>query len=445
MRLWSARHLAEVSANIRLTAVRILTSVVRDGKSLGELVRTAQLSLDARDAALLQELTFGVARWSYRLDAVLQQLLNKSIRNKDSDVKVLLWQALYEILYMRTPDYAAVSSYAGLTAKLKKSWAKGLVNASLRKFLREQDAILARVDSDACHKHSLPRWLHDTISADWPHFAQEIFTAGNRRGPLVLRANALLNSRDEYLHTLASHNIEAHAAELGASSIVVDNAARVTELPGFAEGKFSVQDSAAQLAAELLDPQPNERVLDACAAPGGKSCHLLEYQSQIALTALDSDAARMERLAENMRRIGVSAECLCANAVQTENWWDGRQFDAILLDAPCSALGVLRRHPDIRLLRRATDIESLAEIQGQLLAALWTTLKPGGRLIYATCSVLKQENEQTIEKFLSQTSDAEERLITADWGHSCQHGRQILPGQHDADGFYYAILTKHTA
>ncbi len=437
--------MADNSTNPRLTAVRILTSVVADGKSLGDLLRAAQESLDTRNAALLQELTYGVARWSYRLEALLQPLQKKPLRNKDTDIKILLWMALYEILYMRTPDYAAVDSYTGLTLKLRKRWAKGFLNATLREFLRQRDTLVEQVDNNAVTRHSLPQWLYKFVVTDWPQQAESVFIAQNERGPLVLRVNSLQSTRDNYQRLLEKQTLLSRPAQLGNTSLILESNERVTALPGFAEGLFSVQDSAAQLAALLLDPQPGEHVLDACAAPGGKTGHLLELQPGITLTAVDNEPSRLARVEENLARLKLTAECKCADGTDVTQWWDNKPFDAILLDAPCSALGVLRRHPDIRLLRRESDIKALAKQQLALLRALWSTLKPGGRLIYVTCSVLKQENEQSIEKFLTVTEDAKERVIDAEWGQACQHGRQILPGQYDSDGFYYAILVKNQA
>ncbi len=437
--------MVEPTADVRLTAVRLLTSVVRDGKSFGELLPAAQETLDTRNAALLQELTFGAARWSYQLDAQLRLLQKKPLRNKDSDVKMVLWLAMYEIEHMRTPDYAVVSSYAGLTKKLRKVWAKAMVNATLREFIRRRQDDGLPVPGTAA-RYSLPAWMVDEISRDWPAQAEQVFTDGNTRAPLVLRINRRAVDRDTYLPQLRAAldgtDTQVVAGELGRQSLVLDKSVRITGLPGFEAGWFSVQDSAAQLAAELLDPQSGEHVLDACAAPGGKTCHLLEIQQSLQLLAIDSSQARLQRVHQNLQRLNLTARCLCADASEVDHWWDKQAFDAILLDAPCSALGVLRRHPEIRLLRRESDLDALQRMQAKLLSALWRTLKPGGRLVYATCSVLKRENEQQIGQFLRHNDDATEQVIDADWGQPCEFGRQILPGQHGADGFYYAILTK---
>jgi 16S rRNA (cytosine967-C5)-methyltransferase len=434
--------LAELALQDRLDAIRVLTPVIKDGKSLGEQLRARQQGLDSRGAARLQELTFGTVRWSYRLDAIVSELLTKPLRNKDTDVKVLLWQALYEMLYMRTPDYAVVSSYATLTGKLRKAWAKGLVNGMLREFQRHKDQLLQKADATPQTQYSLPDWIYRRITDDWGEAASQVLTAGNLRAPLVLRVNQQVLTRDDYRQQLTAAGIDTSLPLLGQHSLVVNDRVRVETLPGYDAGHFSVQDSAAQLAAELLQPPAGCRVLDACAAPGGKTTHLLEQAPGLELLALDSDETRLQRIGDNLQRLKLRAELRCADATQLAQWWDGRGFDRVLLDAPCSGLGVLRRHPDIRRLRRASDIAALSALQQKLLSALWQTLLPGGRLVYATCSVLKSENEQTIATFLGDTSDAVEVPLQVSWGLSCSHGRQILPGQHDSDGFYYAILAK---
>ncbi len=427
-------------SDVRLLAVRMLTSLVRDGKSLSELLPAAQLDLDTREAALLQELTFGVCRSYGKLDAIVDQLLKKSLRNKDTDVRMLLWLALHEIGSMRTPDYAVTSSYVNLTKKIKKPWAKGLINGTLRQFLRDQEALTIKAVQS--NPHSLPDWIQKSIVKDWPEQATSVFEAFNSRAPLTLRVNSAKTDRDKLRETLKAANVHTEVCEHVDTGVRVIDGPPVTSLPGFAEGEFSVQDQSAQLAAFLVKPMPGERVLDACAAPGGKSCHLLELQPSIDLVCLDSSAERLLRVEQNLQRLNLKADIVTGDAAEPESWWDKKLFDAILLDAPCSALGALRRHPDIRLLRRESDIRSLGKLQFSLLQSLWQLLKPGGRLIYATCSVLKKENEACVGRFLAETPDVAETPIDAQWGVPASHGRQILPGQNQADGFYYAILQK---
>ena len=424
--------------NVRLQAVRVLSSLVRDGKSFSDLLPVAQQDLEARDAALLQELTFGVCRNYGKLDGIVSQLLKKPLRNKDTDVRMLIWLALYEMEFMRTPDYAVTSSYVDLTKKIKKPWARALVNASLRQFVRDKPKLMEQV----ADLHSLPVWMERSIAKDWPEQAADIFAALNERAPLTLRVNQLQVDRDTYRSTLQEAGLTTETCEQVKSGLRVLESPPVMSLPGFDAGQFSVQDQSAQLAAELLDPKPQERILDACAAPGGKSCHLLELQPTLDLVCLDESEQRLQRVRQNLQRLKLNAGVLAGDAAAPDDWWDQQLFDAILLDAPCSALGAMRRHPDIRLLRRGTDIKALTELQLDLLWALWPLLKRGGRLLYATCSVLKQENEQRVAKFLAETDNATEVPINADWGVATSCGRQILPGQHQADGFYYALLRK---
>ena len=439
--LW-ARSVAKSEDGVRLLAVRTLTAVIADGKSLADMLPKAQQSLDTRGAAFLQELSFGSMRWSFRLDALLMRLLNKPLRNRDADVRVALWLGLYEAEYMRTPDYAVADSYVRLAKKLGKPWARGLINATIRKYFREREALLASLERDRVAMTAHPEWLLDLLVADWPDQWQEIVAAGNARAPLTLRTNRRRQDRVQMINALTGAGIDARAHELASDAIQITGNAQIDKLPGYASGHFSVQDAAAQLAAQLLAVEPGQRVLDACAAPGGKSGHILELQPTAKLLALDSSASRLERVTENLARLGHDAKTVCADAADPSAWWDGEPFDRILLDAPCSALGVLRRHPDIRRLRRDSDIAALTDLQLELVQALWPLLSAGGRMLYATCSVLRCENEQVIARFLDATDDARELPLLDAWGYSCQHGRQILPCQHEADGFYYAILEK---
>ena len=446
---WLVSALAEQSTDIRLQAVQITTRLLMDGSSLGELLPLAQEKLSARDAAHLQELVFGVTRWSGRLDCELGMLLKKPLRRKDTDVNVVLWLALYEIQYMRSPDYAVVNAYADLTSKLRKKWAKSLVNGVLRQFLREQTDITSKADSTDAGRTSLPEWMLRQLRTDWPEHVEDIVRAGNKKAPLVLRVNRAQGTRAQYRQQLevafADSDFICHDGDLAKDSLILETPVRIKKLPGFEQGLFSVQDSAAQLAAELVAPQAGQKILDACAAPGGKTCHLLELQANCQVTAVDNSEKRLQRVRENLNRLKLDARCVCADVAELDSWWDLKLYDAVLLDAPCSALGVLRRHPDIRLLRRETDIEGLLEQQKRLLASLWQTVKPGGKLVYATCSILQRENEQQMIDFLAENNNASEQPIEAEWGLARTVGRQILPGQHEADGFYYAIINKKSS
>ena len=426
--------------NVRLIAVRIMTSLVRDGKSLAELLPAAQEQLEVRDAAFLQQLTFGACRTSGWLEAIVTQLLKKPLRNKDTDVRMIIWLALYELGYMRTPDYAVTNSYVDLTKKIKKTWAKGLINATQRQFLRDKQSLTEKAKQIS--PYALPGWIESTVRKDWPDQADGLFDALNSRAPLTLRVNTRVTDRDRLMKKLADAGLDSETCQFVSTGIRLIEAPAVTSLPGFAEGEFSVQDQSAQLAAPLLDPKPGERVLDACAAPGGKSCHLLELQPELELHCLDENPERLKRVKQNLTRLDLQANIICADAADPNSWWDNKPYDAVLLDAPCSALGVLRRHPDIRLLRRQSDLRDLSQRQLGLMQSVWPLLKPGGRLIYATCSVLKRENEDCVGRFMEQMPDVSETQISADWGVAVSHGRQILPGQDQADGFYYAVLHK---
>lgn len=426
--------------NSRLTAAHILDRVLNGGQSLTAALDSGlRETVSPQDRAFIQALCYGVIRHYHRLDFILRQLLHKPL--KDAEVRALALIGLYQLGYMRVKVHAAVSET--VAAMAKKTGAKALLNAVLRNYLRTREALEAKADADSIAAAQHPAWLIRRIGQDWPEQAAAILAANNQHPPFVLRVNTLHGSRDTYLARLAEQEITAQPAAVGAVSIVLEKPLAVEQLPGFAQGDVSVQDGAAQLAAELLDVQQGQRVLDICAAPGGKTAHILETQPQLReLLAVDVDAERLQRVAENLQRLRLSAQLLAADAAQPQMWWDGQAFERILLDAPCSALGVIRRHPDIKLLRRSDDIAQLAELQRTILDAAWTLLAPGGLLLYATCSILKQENEEQIAAFLASHADAYEEPIQAVWGRARPCGRQILPGDAGMDGFYYARLRK---
>jgi 16S rRNA (cytosine967-C5)-methyltransferase len=324
---------------------------------------------------------------------------------------------------------------------LERPWAKGLVNAVLRRAQRERDQSAAVLSEAAQWSH--PGWLLQRLQSAWPEEWQAICAANNQAAPMTLRINRRRAARDAYQEMLAARDSVAEFTAYSPDGLRLERPLPVTALPGFSDGWVSVQDEAAQLAALLLAPQPGERVLDACAAPGGKTAHLLEVQPELdGLLALDQSAERLVRCSDTLRRLGLRADCQVGDAAQPEHWWDGRPFDRILIDAPCSATGVIRRHPDIKLLRRPDDIDRLRAQQQDILEALWPLLRPGGRLLYATCSVLPEENTQQVRDFLQRHPDARERAIAAPWGRPQQAGRQILPGEAGMDGFYFACVEK---
>ena len=427
----------------RAIAARALQRVTYQGESLTEVFRHATLqNLSVRDQAWVRHVCFGAVRWHGRLGAILRELLDKPIKASDKDIECLLRLGLYQIIYQRTPDHAAVSETVEASRALKKAWAGSLVNGVLRRFLREQATVLAKVDQIESAQYSFPTWLADQIKHAWPQDWQAIMQASNEHPPLSLRVNGLLATREQYLERLKQQQIQAEPIASTELGIHLPEALAVTELPDFAQGSVSVQDAAAQQAAVLLAPQATMRVLDACAAPGGKTCHLLERYPQIELVALDNSAKRIKQVYENLTRLNLAATVKVADAVDLAAWWDGQTFERILLDAPCSATGVIRRHPDIKLLRKKTDIATLQQQQATLLQALWQVLKQGGLLLYATCSILPEENNLQIEQFLKTQPDARAKAIKATWGRELSVGRQILPGEQGMDGFYYALLEK---
>ena len=326
---------------------------------------------------------------------------------------------------------------------LGKSWSTGLVNALLRRFQRERAGILQAVDEYEEAKFAHSAWLVQAIRRAWPDAWQSILEAGNVRAPMTLRVNARVSAREAYLHRLDAAGIAAVAAPYTSHGLTLGNPIEVGALPGFAEGVVSVQDAAAQLAAPLLEVKPGQRVLDACAAPGGKTAHLLESEPGLAtLIAVEKDAARVPLLNATLERLGLVCPVVHGDAASPGNWWDGKLFDRILIDAPCSASGVIRRHPDIKYHRRQSDVQALVSVQRGLLEALWPLLAQGGLVLYATCSILPQENQQQVLEFVKSHSDAAPCRIDSEWGRAVDPGRQILPGDHGMDGFYYARLAK---
>lgn len=429
--------------NPRLAAVHALSAVLQGKASLaGSLPNVLQQVAD-NERPLVRELAMGTARWQPRLEVLLAQFLDKPLRRADQDVQALLLIGLYQLLYTRIPPHAALSETVACADQLKKRWAKGLVNAVLRRAQREAEELLPQLERDPVVVTAHPRWLQKLLKASWPGHWLDICSANNLHPPMTLRVNALRVSRDEYLQQLEQAGIAASATEYSHSGIRLEQPCDVHQLPGFADGLCSVQDEAAQLSAQLLDLQPGQRVLDACCAPGGKTCHILETQPQLeSLLALDLEPERLQRVRNNLDRLQLQASLKAADVRDVDNWWDGQLFDRILLDAPCSATGVIRRNPDIKLTRQPEDIAELAQLQGELLDRLWPTLKSGGLLLYATCSILPAENSDNIEQFLARTPDARE----LDTGLSCgivqPHGRQLFPQPDGHDGFYYALLQK---
>ena len=429
--------------NPRAAAALAVSAVVADGLSLSVVLPRYLEKVAEKDRALLQELAYGTLRWHPKLDAYLRKLLDKPLKAKDADIHALMACGIYQLLFMRTPEHAAVSETVAATKALKKKWANKLVNAVLRRFLRERATLDKKLSGNPEFSSAHPQWLLDQWREAWPEKTGELIAANNSRPPMTLRVNTQKTSREAYLQQLANAGISASACQYSPAGIQLAQPADVPGLPGFNSGLASVQDEAAQLSAILLEPHPNQHILDACCAPGGKTGHILEHLAGDAeLTAIDINSDRLERVEENLERLDLRAQVIACDAAATSEWWDGRQFDRILLDAPCSATGVIRRHPDIKLLRTPSDIDKLADIQLSLLSALWPLLNTGGILLYATCSTLPRENDNTVRRFLSEHNDVDVMAIETDAGQPTAYGRQLLPQQDGHDGFFYAKLRK---
>ena len=432
----------KVVTNPRAVASQILAELLSKGKSLALLLPLGLDRIDEKDRGLLQELCYGVARLSPQLSGVIDQLLKKPLREKDTDIYALLLIGVYQLSHMRVPDHAAMSETVEAAKQLNKVWAKGFINGVLRQYSRRRE-ILENNLSDAASK-AHPQWLFDQLKQQWPDYLEQITQANNTPAPMTIRVNAKHQSRSEYLQRLSAAGITAKACLYADTAISLDQAVDVDLLPGFIDGHCSVQDESAQLSANLVLQNKPRKVLDACCAPGGKTGHILEASTiDIAVDAIDIEANRLVRVQENLTRLNITANLITANAVDIDRWWNGEFFDAILLDAPCSATGVIRRNPDIKMLRKPEDIVKLAALQQSLLNALWQCVKPGGILVYATCSILPVENANNIESFIAAHTNAEEIIITADWGIKQAVGRQILPSLDGPDGFYYACVQKH--
>ncbi len=396
-------------------------------------------SLARQQSARAAALALGVLREYYALRFVANQVLHTPLKAKHKDIEVAILIGLFQLRDARTPAHASVKKVVDLTRVLNKPWASKLVNAALRTYQRNAESIEAKLAGDeAATAH--PRWMNELFRRDWPDAADQIVAANNEQGPLTLRVNTRMTSVDDYRQTLMDAGISATPCQWSDVGVRLDHGVSVADLPGFADGMATVQDEASQLAVTLLpEPQAGARTLDVCAAPGGKTTHLLERGHTV--LAVDNDADRLGQLETNLARLHLSCEILCADGGRLNPTEQG-YFDCILLDAPCSASGVIRRHPDIKLLRQQGDIAKLAAQQGEILDAVWQLLNPGGTLLYTTCSIFKDENERVIEDMLSRTNDAQISLVDVPWGMPRPTGRQLLPVTGAHDGFFYARLTK---
>lgn len=430
-------------APIRALAARTLVAVLDQGRSLRPALaqRLPEVG-DPRDRALLEALVFAVLRQRRRYEHVIASWLPRPLPSAQRDVRALLLVGLAQLDALRLPVHAALSATAEAARTLGQPKLVGLVNALLRRATREPWP----ESNDEAVRSSHPDWLVRTLRKDWPEHWQHILAANNQEAPQWLRVNRCRASREAAQARLAQTDVIVHAPEFPSMSLRLDQPLPPTSLPGWDEGWLSVHDGAAQLAVEALAPQPNERVLDACAAPGGKTAHLLEAAAGLQLSAIDMDAERLTRIQQTLDRLGhpQTITLIVGDASKPGQWWDKQQFDAILLDAPCSATGIIRRQPDIKWHRRATDMRALVKAQANLLNASWRLLRPGGRLLYATCSLLAAENREQIDAFLKRTGNAKALPLDARYGHESGAGRQRLPGEDGMDGFFYALLEKRT-
>jgi 16S rRNA (cytosine967-C5)-methyltransferase len=427
----------------RVIAARALDTMLSQGRNLdGSLAEAGLESLGERDRSLATALAYGAVRTHLRNKSIIDQLVARPFRRRDSVIVALISVGFYALTESRRPDYAIVSATVAAAAELGRPQLKGVVNALLRRFLRERDELVQAANTNAEAHWLHPQWLIDQLSQDWPNDWQEILRAGNHQAPMWLRINLARTTRKKWLARLDGN--AASSPEQFPAAVMLGEPMPVDKLPGFRDGDCSVQDIASQAAAVLLQPQAGMRVLDACAAPGGKATHILEQCPNLReLIALDESSARLRRVEENCDRLSAKATIVQGDARKPESWWDGELFDRILLDAPCSATGVIRRHPDIRFLRKQTDIERLAEQQFEMLLALWPLLKPGGLMLYSTCSMLRAENDQVVDRFMNVTTDV--KIMPLDipaLATGVSHGLQMLPGRADNDGFYYALMER---
>tara|TARA_B100000959_G_scaffold284759_1_gene357283 strand:- start:570 stop:1850 length:1281 start_codon:yes stop_codon:yes gene_type:complete len=412
-------------------AVSSLLNVVKIGQSLNA-------SIPSEATPLTKQVIYGVLRDYYLLNHLCDSVLDKPLPAKHLDLRLLLFCGIYSIRSLKRPQHTSVNAAVDVTRDLNKPWAKGLVNAVLRNYIRRRDAL-----DDTSHQNievqtNHPEWLTTRICRAWPVEGLQLLHANNEHPPMVLRINEQKTTREDYLRRLADLNLVAIPGLLVSSSVVLASPCPVSQLPMFEDGWVSVQDEASQLAAHLLVLAAGDSVLDACAAPGGKSCHLLEKNPDINLVANDISESRLRAVTENLTRLDLTCEITSMNLLDISN----RKFDKILLDAPCSATGIIRRHPDIKLLRRNTDIDKLCAMQLRLISAAWQLLYHGGELLYSTCSVLPEENEDIISDFISDRKDVQVVPIETGAGIELRIGHQLLPTTDGHDGFYYAHLRK---
>ncbi|KQN63927.1 MULTISPECIES: 16S rRNA (cytosine(967)-C(5))-methyltransferase RsmB [unclassified Erwinia] len=423
--------------NLRSVAAQTLEKVIEQGQSLSNVLPAAQKSVGEKDSALLQELCYGVLRTLPQLEGIVNRLMSRPMTGKQRVLHFLIMVGLYQLMFTRIPAHAALAETVEGAVSLKRPQLKGLINGVLRQFQRQQEELTQQMNVGE-QRYLHPKWLLERLQRAWPAEWQQIVEANNQRPPMWLRVNRQHHTRDAWLQLLQESGKQAFAHPEHADALRLEAPCAVSQLPGFEQGWVTVQDASAQGCVALLDPQNGESILDLCAAPGGKTTHILEAAPQAQVMAVDVDAQRLARVSENLQRLAMQAEVKQGDGRTPAEWCGDRQFDRILLDAPCSATGVIRRHPDIKWLRRDRDIPELAALQQQILDAVWPHLKTGGTLLYATCSILPEENHLQISAFLQRHADA--RLTET--GTQQQPGIQVFPQPEGGDGFYYAKLIK---
>jgi len=432
-----------MTTNVRALAALVLTPLLQNKGSLNTQYPSIEKRCPDKDRALLRELCYGTMRHHPQLNCIIKLLQNRAFKFRDIDIKAIVLIGLYQLQHTRIPAHAAISESVDACRELDKEWAGKVVNAILRRFQREQEELEESLSSNESYEYNHPEWMIAKLKNNWPDHWQQILEANNSQAPLTLRVNHQQTKRPDYLDRLAPI-VDAEETTFSDQGIRLGSSLNVESLPGYEDGAFSVQDEAAQLSAQLLDLKPKQYVLDACAAPGGKLCHILETEPSLAaVDAVELEERRAGRIEENLERLDLEANLIIADA-SSQEWWSGELYDRILLDAPCSATGVIRRNPDIKYLRQGEDIIEISKLQLSILENCWSMLKPGGKLLYATCSIFPQENERLIKRFMAKTDDAIHRPIIAPWGLKCEYGRQLFPQIDGHDGFYYALLQKQS-
>jgi 16S rRNA (cytosine967-C5)-methyltransferase len=423
--------------NLRSIAAKAISQVLDQGQSLSTVLPGLHNSISDKDRALLQELCFGTLRVLPQLEWCIQQLMARPITGKQRIFHYLIMVGLYQLIYTRIPPHAALAETVEGATALKRPQLKGLINGVLRQFQRQRVELLERAANNESH-YLHPGWLLMRIKQAYPDQWQQILDANNQKPPMWLRVSRLHHTRNEYLNRLKKAGIDAEPHAFYPDALRLITPCSINELPGFDLGWVTVQDASAQGCVDLLNPQNGEQILDLCAAPGGKTTHILEAAPKAHVLAVDIDEQRLSRVKENLQRLKLHAIVRVGDGRTPDEWYGDQQFDRILLDAPCSATGVIRRHPDIKWLRRDSDIAELAQLQSEILEAIWPKLKKGGVMVYATCSILPEENQQQIATFLQRHCEAE----LAETGTTAAPGKQNLPHFEDGDGFFYAKLIK---